>query len=1630
MNTNDNVDSIYSTIKNLSTEKLSTEHLSTNNNNLSDTTTNKITNSLLTETFNTTKNTNTNTNTSTNTDKASTTNINSTTEKFTKDLSSDSSDTESFSDSSSESSSNSSVDKSTKIKSSIKVEKMSIKDPKLEKIKKNLDKIEEDFKKNDKFDGSDFLGINEALETLKIENFTYNPKNCLVLAPRYRNYARRYMNYFRRYMGYYRRYMRIYNRRRRSRNYWTRRYAYRYRNYANRYRYYANRYKNYSVRYQKASIRYKRFCLGGGNKECILAANNKWNANRYNGYYKRFMYYYKRDAIRYYRRYMNYSRRYMNIRSRYQRMSNQRFRVYGANYNKYKRENNNYRKNLRLVKRYQNNINNQINSFNKLKLNYNKFGEIANKYITDLNKITNNSNNIVNFNPNKNIIAKKLTYLQSTTNNYKKTFEFYYEVVNPSEKYRKYSSYWFNNAHRQSVIDNKIGTGGWSSRHNRRGHWLQIDLSKVRNVIGVQTQGRHSYNQWVRYFRVLISKDLKKWSKVDNNRYFKGNYDRYTKINNFFLTNMKARYVRIYPTHWYRHMSMRAAVIVSDYDYKFYNPPEAKRNYSSVWDRAISHKILNDTTKTCSLKLTQKQCLNVRDVKRLTGGNKRLARRYYNYYRRYIYYYNRYMRYYRRYMYLSNRYRRYRRRYRYYANRYRRYANRMKSYADRYYRAYKSQNEYKYKVSYANLPYGCSYYIDPRARNYNRIIYNVNKNAKKFKIKNSRNKRNKYCRSTRSWCYRSYNKPVCRTTEKLKITPHSKSTIDSVQAWSSRYNRIDQYITIDLEATRTVGGVVTQGRKNNNQWVTSFTAKYSLDNKTYKDIDFNYKFHANWDRNTKVTNLFNIPITARYIRIYPKSWYRHMSMRAAVILATNKFSLTVPTSDKPAWNEFRKLMLQQDNVGLRNSRNDKDTLSISDKSELSRILPKYSGRNWSKLFKNKGGTWDIGSFNYLFQKTYKLKDFPWKKFYEIIYKNSKNKTYKCYEARRNVANFNTSSTTINNFFNPKNINSSNMRGHVNTETKTIPSNMKNGKIKIYYNIRIKDQGWGNHTFGIIRLYNRTKNKNHTIVYKSARGGYRNYSGWIDISNMVSAGDKIYLHIRPSHWWRGHRMYWQYAKDFHIKFTPDIKPLKNKEKKSCTSITKSESSLKSASYKLPSKVIKIKPSQFTNIYIRAEIKTPSSFSSGDKYKDIFLIGGTQHCDALFGGFFKNKIFIGFQCRRWILGPVFKENTNYLIEFDYNNVTKKATIIMNNKVIKQEVLNLKFKDGFITIGSGYHTKDAEKFNGTIKSIQIYKNTKRADIVKAYKNLEDNSKNINKVIKKMNDILKNIDKNKNLKNKFAKIASRFKKKANNFLRKANYAKHIGNRYRNIANRYRYYANRYRRYANNVRRRGNNYKKRALAFQRKYKAFLAKYKKFKKKCVPEDKSCIPERRLRFVIFDKKQEYDKLMKIYKQNMKLFKKFKEKNPRKAKIYKNRAKNILKRTKPIQTEITLTDDLRKPYAKSCGTVEGPKFYKLYLKYLALYQAAKLKNDVQLELRYLPLVKKNYATYKRHQIAAGNSYYRRFDEPMPILPIILVILLVAAIGGGAYFYISTNSGGQTTASAIEPAVAEPAIAEPTV
>ncbi len=58
----------------------------------------------------------------------------------------------------------------------------------------------------------------------------------------------------------------------------------------------------------------------------------------------------------------------------------------------------------------------------------------------------------------------------------------------------------------------------------------------------------------------------------------------------------------------------------------------------------------------------------------------------------------------------------------------------------------------------------------------------------------------------------------------------------------------------------------------------------SKDRKTWKDIECGKTFTANSDMFSKVTNMFDNPVLATYVRILPQTWYGWMSMRAGLLL--------------------------------------------------------------------------------------------------------------------------------------------------------------------------------------------------------------------------------------------------------------------------------------------------------------------------------------------------------------------------------------------------------------------------------------------------------------------------------------------------------------------------------------------------------------------------------------------------------------------------------------------------------------------------------------------------------------------------------------------------------------------------
>jgi hypothetical protein len=101
---------------------------------------------------------------------------------------------------------------------------------------------------------------------------------------------------------------------------------------------------------------------------------------------------------------------------------------------------------------------------------------------------------------------------------------------------------------------------------------------------------------------------------------------------------------------------------------------------------------------------------------------------------------------------------------------------------------------------------------------------------------------------------------------------------------------------LDVGSVKSIAGVVTQGRANAHQWVTSYQVEASDDEKAWTKVDCGRTFAGNVDQNTVVNGRFNKPITARYIRVLVRSWYGWASMRAGVLLCDSNYAQRKPSS--------------------------------------------------------------------------------------------------------------------------------------------------------------------------------------------------------------------------------------------------------------------------------------------------------------------------------------------------------------------------------------------------------------------------------------------------------------------------------------------------------------------------------------------------------------------------------------------------------------------------------------------------------------------------------------------------------------------------------------------------------------
>ena len=171
-----------------------------------------------------------------------------------------------------------------------------------------------------------------------------------------------------------------------------------------------------------------------------------------------------------------------------------------------------------------------------------------------------------------------------------------------------------------------------------------------------------------------------------------------------------------------------------------------------------------------------------------------------------------------------------------------------------------------------------------------------------------------------------------------KLQSCGNSMIDSSGGWCSKHNKVGQWIQLDNGKLGSISGIITQGRKNADQWVKSFRVKYKDESGSWWDVD-GKTFPGNSDRNTKVTTTFSKPVRARYMRIYPQTWNGHMSVRADMFAGDTHTNNLSALGDLPYSNHSSSANWSDNKIGVSHGAGRLD-----------------SGRAWSAK-KNKNTEW-------------------------------------------------------------------------------------------------------------------------------------------------------------------------------------------------------------------------------------------------------------------------------------------------------------------------------------------------------------------------------------------------------------------------------------------------------------------------------------------------------------------------------------------------------------------------------------------------------------------------------------------------------------------------------------------------
>ncbi|XP_027046430.1 uncharacterized protein LOC113674157 [Pocillopora damicornis] len=415
--------------------------------------------------------------------------------------------------------------------------------------------------------------------------------------------------------------------------------------------------------------------------------------------------------------------------------------------------------------------------------------------------------------------------------------------------------------------------GAWSAKYNNHYQWLQVDFKRAAKIIKISTQGRQDTYQWVTQYYVTRSLDrvhFMPYMERNSIKYFTGNRDQNTVVTNSFVPILRCRYIRVRPRGWYKHISMRVEFYgcftdrcvmplgmedrrilsgrlraSSSYNYN-HGPDRARLNIINGHGRTGAWVArLRSANQWLQIDLGQSSI-----IKGIATQGRREANQYV----------------------------------RSYTLSYSRFGMRFKAYVS-YGRVkvFRGNYDIYHTVGHKIMPAVKAQFVRIYPKSWYSYI------AMRVELYGCR-LRERFCDS-----------PLGLQNNRIKnaaITASSRWDANHspwlarlhrprrgrfIGAWSSRHNNHNQWLQVDLGRSMKVTGIATQGRYDADQWVTAYYLYYSADGVNFAKVKhwWNYvkTFQGNRDRLSVQTHPIDPPLYGRYVRVIPRGWKSHISMR-------------------------------------------------------------------------------------------------------------------------------------------------------------------------------------------------------------------------------------------------------------------------------------------------------------------------------------------------------------------------------------------------------------------------------------------------------------------------------------------------------------------------------------------------------------------------------------------------------------------------------------------------------------------------------------------------------------------------------------------------------------------------------